>query len=140
MNKLKILTKSIWVFHFASGPCNNCDIEILDILTPRFDVERFGIKLVGSIKHADCLLITGMLTRKGVVRLKEIYEMAPKPIAVVCFGSCASSQGIFKNSYNRAVPVDEVIPVSAYIPGCPPRPEAIIDGIVKVVKKLRGEI
>lgn len=140
MSKLSILTKSIWVFHFASGPCNNCDIEILAALTPGFDLERFGIKLVGSIKHADAMLVTGMITRKGAPRLKELYEIAPKPIAVIAFGSCASSQGIFKHSYNRTVPVDEIIPVDAYIPGCPPRPEAIIDGVVKVIKKLRGEI
>jgi len=140
MNRIKNITKSIWVFHFASGPCNNCDIEILDVLTPRFDAERFGIKLVGSVKHADAILVTGMLTRKGIPRLKEIYEMAPKPIVVIAFGSCASSQGIFKPSYNRTVPYDEVVPVDAYIPGCPPRPEAVIDGIVKVIKKLRGEI
>ncbi|MCD6422602.1 MAG: NADH-quinone oxidoreductase subunit NuoB [Elusimicrobia bacterium] len=140
MNRIKNITKSIWVFHFASGPCNNCDIEILDVLTPRFDVERFGIKLVGSVKHADAILVTGMLTRKGAPRLKELYEMAPKPVVVIAFGSCASSQGIFKPSYNRTVPVDEVVPVDVYIPGCPPRPEAIIDGIVKVIKKLRGEI
>jgi len=140
MNKIKILTKSIWVFHFASGPCNNCDIEILDVLTPRFDVERFGIKLVGSVKHADAILVTGMLTRKGAPRLKELYEMAPKPIVVIAFGSCAATQGIFRNSYNRAVPVEEIIPVDAYIPGCPPRPDAIIDGVVKVIKKLKGEL
>lgn len=138
--KLKALSRSIWVFHFASAPCNNCDIEILDVLTPRFDVERFGILLVGSIRHADAMLVTGMITRKGAIRLKELYQGAPKPLAVIAFGSCASSQGIFKDSYNRVVPVDEIVPVDAYIPGCPARPEAIIDGIVKVVKKLRGGI
>ena len=140
INRAKILTRSIWVFHFASAPCNNCDIEVLDVLTPRFDVERFGIKLVGSIKHADCLLVCGMINRKGAPLLKKLYEMAPKPLAVVAFGSCASSQGIFKDSYMRTLPADELIPVNAYIPGCPPRPEAIIDGVVKVIKKLRGEI
>jgi Ni,Fe-hydrogenase III small subunit len=135
---LNALTKSIWVFHFASSACNNCDIEILDVLTPRFDVERFGIMLVGSIRHADAILVTGMLNRKGAVRLKQLYDSAPKPVVVIAFGSCASSQGIFKNSYNRVIPVDEVVPVSAYIPGCPPRPEAIIDGVVKLINKLKG--
>ena len=140
MDKLSILTKSIWVFHFASAPCNNCDIEILDVLTPRFDAERFGIKLVGSIKHADVMLVSGMISRKGAPMLKNLYSIAPKPLAVVAFGSCASSQGIFKDSYMRTLPADELVPVDAYILGCPPRPEAIIDGIVKVMKKLRGEI
>jgi len=140
MDKLSILTKSIWVFHFASAACNNCDIEILDVLTPRFDAERFGIKLVGSIKHADAMLVSGIITRKTAPMLKELYSMAPKPLAVIAFGSCASSQGMFKDSCMRTVPVDEMIPVDAYIIGCPPRPEAIIDGIVKIMKKLRGEI
>ncbi|MFH1957113.1 MAG: NADH-quinone oxidoreductase subunit NuoB [bacterium] len=140
MGKISVLTKSIWVFHFASAACNNCDIEILDVLTPRFDAERFGIKLVGSIKHADAMLVSGIINRKCAPHLKELYELAPQPFVVIAFGSCASSQGMFRASYNRAVPVDEIIPVTAYIPGCPPRPEAIIDGVVKVIKKLRGEI
>lgn len=138
MSKASILSRSVWVFHFASGPCNNCDIEILDALTPRFDLERFGIKLVGSIKHADCMLVTGMITVKGAPRLKFLYDIAPKPLAVVAVGGCACSKGIFKDSYYTRGPVDRIIPVDAYIPGCPPRPEAIIDGIVKVVKKLRN--
>lgn len=138
MTKDKILSRSIWVFHFASAPCNNCDIEILDTLTPRFDIERFGMKLVGSIRHADCMLVTGMLNMKGVERLKFLYEIAPKPLLVVAVGGCACSTGIFKGSYYTYGPVDKIIPVDAYIPGCPPRPEAIIDGIVKVVKKLKG--
>lgn len=133
-----ILSRSIWVFHFGSAACNNCDIEILDVLTPRFDVERFGIKLVGSIKHADCLLVSGIMNKKGAERLKFLYDIAPKPIAVIAFGSCGASGGIFAPSYYFYGPVDKIIPVDAYIPGCPPRPEAIIDGIVKVVKKLRG--
>ncbi len=138
MSSGKILSRSIWVFHFASGPCNNCDIEVLDALTPRFDLERFGIKLVGSIKHADCMLVSGMVTQKGATMLKFLYDMAPKPIVVVAFGSCGASGGIFAKSYNFYGPIDKIVPVDAYIPGCPPRPEAIIDGIVKVVKKLRG--
>jgi len=138
MDKGKILSRSIWVFHFASATCNNCDIEILDALTPRFDLERFGIKLVGSIRHADCLLVSGIMNEKGATRLKFLYDIAPKPLAVVTFGSCGASGGLFTNSYNFYGPPDKIIPVDAYIPGCPPRPEAIIDGIIKVVKKLRN--
>lgn len=138
MDKGKILSRSIWVFHFSSAACNNCDIEIIDALTPRFDLERFGIKLVGSIKHADCMLVCGSMNRKGAERLKFLYDIAPKPIVVIAFGSCAASGGIFAPSYYFNGPVDSIVPVDAYIPGCPPRPEAIIDGIVKVVKKLRN--
>ncbi|HEA46851.1 MAG TPA: NADH-quinone oxidoreductase subunit NuoB [bacterium] len=137
--KLKALTKSPWVFHLSTGSCNNCDIEILDLLTPRFDLERFGILLVGSIRHADVLLVTGVVTRKVAPRLKRLYEQAPKPCLVVAIGSCALGQGIFKGSYNAPQPVDRYIPVDAYIPGCPPKPEAMIMGIVKLLNKLKGK-
>lgn len=136
--KLKALTKSPWVFHLSTGSCNNCDIEILDLLTPRFDVERFGMLPVGSIRHADVLLVTGNMTRKAAPRVKRIYEQAPKPCLVIAIGTCALGQGIFKGSYNLPKTVDEVLPVDVYIPGCPPKPEAIIAGVAKVINKLKG--
>jgi len=131
------LARSIWVFHFGSATCNNCDIELLDALTPRFDLERFGIRLVGSIRHADCIIVSGAVNRKGASRLRFLYDIAPRPLLVVAIGACALSGEIFMTSYNFSGPTDHIVPVDAYIPGCPPRPEAIIDGIVKVVKKLR---
>lgn len=137
--KLKALLKSPWVFHLNTGSCNNCDIEILDALTPKFDLERFGIRLVGSIRHADVLLVTGGVTRKVAPRLKRLYEQAPKPCLVVAIGACACSKGIFMEAYNMAGPVDKIIPVDAYIPGCPPKPEAIIMGVVKLIQKLKGK-
>lgn len=137
--KEKILTKSIYVFHLSSGSCNNCDIEIIDCLTPRYDIERFGITLVGSIRHADVLLCTGSANRQTVPRIKKLYEQMPKPGFVVAFGACGSSRGLFKDSYNTDRPLDEIIPVDAYIPGCPPKPEAIIAGIVKLVNKVNGK-
>ena len=137
--KLKALTKSIWVFHAACSPCNNCDIEILDLLTPRYDVERFGIQLVGSVRHADALLVTGAVNKKIVDRLKRLYEQAPKPCVVVAVGNCACSEIMFRDSYNTCGPLDKIIPVNAYIPGWPPKPEAMIMGIVKLIKALRGE-
>ena len=127
------LKKSLWVFHVPTGACNNCDIEILDLLTPRYDVERFGIKLVGTVRHADVLLITGCVTRKCLPRLLRIYEQAPKPVKVVAFGACGCSRGIFRDSYNVVGPVDKWIPVDAYIPGCPPKPEGMIDAVVKLI-------
>ncbi|MFH1458409.1 MAG: NADH-quinone oxidoreductase subunit B family protein [Candidatus Omnitrophota bacterium] len=136
--KLKALTKSIWVFHVSAGSCNNCDIEILDCLTPRFDVERLGILLIGSVRHADAILITGAMNKKSVPRMKKIYEQAPKPCVVVAVGQCALSQHMFRDSYSMQGPLDKILPVDLYIPGCPPKPEAIISGIVKLVKKLRG--
>lgn len=138
--KLKALTKSIWVYHLCTGgSCNNCDIEILDLLTPRFDVERFGICLVGSIRHVDAILVTGSLALKSVERVKRIYEQAPKPCVLIAIGACACGQGIFKNGPNTPNPVDSILPVDIYIPGCPPKPEAMIAGIAKLIAKLRGK-
>jgi Ni,Fe-hydrogenase III small subunit len=136
--KLKALTKSIWVFHVSAGSCNNCDIEILDLLTPRFDVERFGIQLIGSVRHADAILITGAMNKKSVPRMKKIYEQAPKPCVVIAVGQCALSQHMFRDSYSMQAPLDKILPVDLYIPGCPPKPEAMIAGIVKLVNKLKG--
>jgi Ni,Fe-hydrogenase III small subunit len=138
--KLRALLKSPWVFHLSTGSCNNCDIEILDCLTPRFDVERFGILLAPSIKHADVILITGIANRKSSIRLQRLYEMAPKPCLVVAIGECSLSRGIFMPSYNAPVPVDKIVPVDAYIPGCPPKPEAIISGVVKLIQKVKGTL
>lgn len=135
--KLKALLKSPWVFHLSTGSCNNCDIEILDCLTPRFDIERFGMLLAPSIKHADVLLVTGSGNRKSMERVKKLYEQMPKPGLVVAIGECSMSRGMFIHSYNCPVPIDKVIPVDVYIPGCPPKPEAIIAGVVKLIEKLK---
>ncbi|OYT59498.1 MAG: hydrogenase [Thermoprotei archaeon] len=138
----KSFDRSLWVFHVNTGSCNGCDIEILAALTPRYDVERFGIKLVGSPRHADALLVTGPVTRDMVDKVKRIYNQVPDPKVVIVIGSCGISGGVFHESYNLAGPVDKVIPVDVYVPGCPPRPEAIIDGVVKAwmkLEKLRGE-
>ena len=134
-----VLSKSIYVFHLSSGSCNNCDIEILDCLTPRYDLERFGITLVGSIRHADVLLCTGSTNRMTSPIIKKLYDEMPKPGFVVAFGACGSSRGLFKDSYNTGQPLDEVIPVDEYIPGCPPKPEAIIGGLVKLIGKIKGK-
>jgi NADH-quinone oxidoreductase B subunit len=130
---------SPWAIHFNSGSCNGCDIEILATLTPRYDVERFGIKLQGSPRHADVLICTGPVTRQARERLLRIYEQMPDPKFVIAVGPCAISGGVFQGSYNCLNGVDKVIPVDAYIPGCPPRPEAIIDGVVKLLAKLQGK-
>lgn len=135
--KLKALKKSLWVYHVSGGSCNNCDIEILDLLTPRFDVERFGIILAASPRHADVLLCTGIVNKKCVERVKEIYDQTPKPCVVVAVGACACSGGIFRDGYQMAGPLDKIIPVDIYIPGCPPKPESIIAGIVKFLKELK---
>jgi NADH-quinone oxidoreductase B subunit len=128
--------KSPWVIHFNSGACNGCDIEIVALLTPKYDVERFGVKLEPSPRHADVLLVTGSVTKQCSERLKRIYEQMPQPKFVVAIGACACSGGVFQGTYGVEGGVDKVIPVNAYIPGCPPRPEAIIDGVVKLLNAL----
>ena len=129
---------SPWAIHFNSGSCNGCDIEILATLTPRYDVERFGIKLQGSPRHADVLICTGPVTRQARERLLRIYEQMPAPKFVVAVGSCGVSGGVFTGCYNVIGHIDEVLPVDAFIPGCPPRPEAIIDGIVKLLTHVQN--
>lgn len=129
---------SPWAIHFNSGSCNGCDIEILATLTPRYDVERFGIKLQGSPRHSDVMICTGPVTRQARERLLRIHEQMPDPKFVVAVGSCAISGGAFQGCYNCLGGIDQVIPVNAYIPGCPPRPEAIIDGVVKLLSSLKA--
>lgn len=137
--RLSALTKSINVFHTSSGSCNNCDIEILDCLTPRFDLERFGVVLVGSIKHADVMLCTGSANRLAIPIIKKLYDEMPKPGFVIVYGACGCSRGLFKDSYNTLGPIDEIIPVDAYIPGCPPKPEATIAAFVKLIDKIKAK-
>jgi NADH-quinone oxidoreductase B subunit len=135
--KLWARVNSPWAIHYNSGSCNGCDIEILATLTPRYDVERLGIKLQGSPRHADVLLCTGPVTLQSKDRLRRTYEQMPEPKFVIAIGSCAISGGAFQGCYNVVGHIDEVIPVDVYVPGCPPRPEAIIDGLVKLLEKLK---
>jgi len=126
-------TRSPWLIHFNAGACNACDIEVLAALTPRFDVERFGGVLKGTPRHADVMVVSGSVPRKVRERLKRIYEQMPEPKFVVAVGSCAISGGVFQDCYNVMEGVDKIIPVNAFIPGCPPKPEAILDGVVKLL-------
>jgi NADH-quinone oxidoreductase B subunit len=140
MDKLKLWarTNSPWAIHFNSGSCNGCDIEILATLTPRYDVERLGIKLQGSPRHADVLICTGPTTRQSRERLVRIYEQMPDPKFVIAVGACTISGGVFRGCYNVVGDIGEVIPVDIYVPGCPPRPEAIIYGVAQLLAKLNG--
>jgi ech hydrogenase subunit C len=139
--KEKIVTwsrmKSPWIVHFNSGSCNGCDIEILDALTPRFDLERFGVLLKGVPRHADVLVVSGAVTKQIAPRLKRIYNQMAEPKFVVAVGACACSGGVFQGCYGVLGGVDTIIPVSAYIPGCAVRPEAVIDGVAKLLGSLK---
>jgi NADH-quinone oxidoreductase B subunit len=128
--------KSPWVLHFNTGACNACDIEIIAALTPRYDLERFGVLLKASPRHADVLVCTGAVTKQIEDRLKRIYEQMAEPKFVVAVGTCACSGGVFQGCYNIKGGINTTIPVSAYIPGCPASPKAIIDGVVKLLVSL----
>jgi len=138
--------KSPWIFHVNAASCNGCDIELVASLTPRFDVERLGVQLVPSPRHADVLVVTGTANSLMKERLKTIYEQIPEPKYVVAVGACALGGGVYQGCYNVTNGIDKVIPVDLYIPGCPPRPEAIMYGILKLlgvapeVEELEGEI
>jgi len=125
--------KSVWVYHVNAGGCNGCDIEILDALTPYYDVERFGIKLVHTPRHADALLVAGPVTRQVRERVLRIYEATPDPKLVIGVGSCAMGGGIWHNSYATLGGLGNLLPVAIYVPGCPPRPEAILYGVAQAL-------
>ena len=135
----KSRVKSPWILHYDAGACNGCDIEILACLTPVYDVERFGIINVGNPKHADVLLVTGTCNKRNGRVVKHLYDQMPEPKAVVAVGACATCGGIFHECYNTLLGVDCVIPVDVYIPGCAPRPEAIIEGVVMALEKMNAK-
>lgn len=133
----QMLTRSLNVFHLGGSACNNCDIEILDALTPKYDVERFGITLVASIRHADLILLSGIFNKKAAIRARRLYEQAPRPVVVIAVGGCPCTGIIFRDSYNWDGPPGDYIPIDAYLPGCPPKPEAIIAAVIRVAEALR---
>lgn len=131
-------TSSPWILHFNSGSCNGCDIETVASLTPRFDVERFGIMQHGTPRHADVLIVTGAISKQQKDRLVRIYNQMPDPKFVVALGACAAGGGVLQGCYGVLGGADKIIPVDLYVPGCPPRPEALIDGIVKLLSNIKG--
>lgn len=129
--------KSPWILHYNTGSCNGCDIEVLAVLTPRYDVERFGMLNRGNPKQADVLLITGPVTKRCRDRLLNLYLQVPEPKVVVAVGTCSCDGGVFRGMYNVENGVDKVIPVDVYVPGCAARPQQIIDGVVKALQILK---
>jgi membrane-bound hydrogenase subunit mbhJ len=121
---------------FVVKNCNGCAIEILAALTPKHDVERFGIVAKGSPRHADILVVEGPVNAKMKERLLTIYQQMPDPKYVIAFGACPISKGVFYDSYNVVGPLDKIIPVDVYLPGCPPKPEALINAIIRVTERM----
>ena len=125
------LGRSLHVRQVDAGSCNACELEIAATTNPVYDLERFGIHLVASPRHADVLLVTGPVTRNMEIALRRTYEAAPEPRVVVAVGACGCSGGIFgEGTYAAVGGVDRVLPVDVYIPGCPPPPQAILNGLL----------
>ncbi|MBF0484842.1 MAG: NADH-quinone oxidoreductase subunit NuoB [Candidatus Omnitrophica bacterium] len=130
---MSVLSKSPWIIHYDGSSCNGCDIEVLASLMPRYDVERFGVINTGNPKHADILLLTGSINEQNKPVVQNIYNQMPNPKVVIAVGICATSGGVFRECYNVLGGADKVVPVDVYVPSCPIRPEALIDGVVKAL-------
>jgi Ni,Fe-hydrogenase III small subunit len=122
----KALAGSIQVRHVDAGSCNGCEIEIISAFAPVYDLERYGVRLVASPRHADVLLVTGPVTRNMVDPLIKAYEAMPSPKWVVALGDCAQNCGVFAGGYGVEGRVADFVPVDVEVVGCPPEPEAII--------------
>lgn len=132
----KIFGRSLQIREVNSGSCNGCDYEMNALSNPFNDIERLGIHFVASPRHADMLMVTGTVTRNMELALIKTYNAMPDPKLVIAVGACACSGGIFKDSYANLNGIDSVLPVDVYIPGCPPRPQGIIYGILKALEKM----
>jgi Ni,Fe-hydrogenase III small subunit/formate hydrogenlyase subunit 6/NADH:ubiquinone oxidoreductase subunit I len=132
----RLFGRSLHVREIDAGSCNGCEVEIVNLSNPVYDAERFGIHFVASPRHADLLLVTGPVTRQMELALVKTFEATPSPKLVAVCGSCAIGGGIFHESCMVIGGVDRSIPVDVYIPGCPPRPEAIFQGIFLALDKL----
>jgi len=133
----KTFGRSLHIREVDSGSCNGCDSEINAMSNPFNDIERLGINFVASPRHADMLLVTGTATRNMQRALVKTYNATPDPKLVVAVGACACSGGIFQNTYATSNGIDCIVPVDVYIPGCPPRPQAIIYGILKALDRVK---
>lgn len=133
----EVLGRSLAIREVDAGSCNGCELEIGALNNPVHDIERLGIHFVASPRHADMLLVTGPVTRNMEQALRKTYDATPEPKVVVAAGACAISGGVFGTNYATVGAVDRVLPVDVYIPGCPPRPQALLHGILLAVGRLR---
>ena len=135
---LKDIQRSCYVYRVDCGGCNGCEIEIFAAITPIFDAERFGIKVVSSPRHADVLVYTGSMTRSMRVPALRAYHAAPNPKVCVAYGACGCSGGIFHDLYCVWGGADKILPIDMYIPGCPPNPEALMHGLMRLQEKIKA--
>lgn len=131
----KLFGRSLAIRQVSAGSCNACEIEINALCNPFYDLERFGISIVASPRHADALLVTGPVTRSLKDAVLKTYEATPDPKIVIACGSCACDGGVYKGSYATLDGVDKVIPVDVYIPGCPPTPKVILGALLSAFKQ-----
>jgi Ni,Fe-hydrogenase III small subunit/formate hydrogenlyase subunit 6/NADH:ubiquinone oxidoreductase subunit I len=136
----RILGRSLHIREVDAGSCNGCEVEIVGLNSPVYDLERFGIHFVASPRHADLLLVTGPVTRNMELALRKTYEATPDPRLVVAVGTCGCSGGIFGQNYASCGGIDQVLPVDVYIPGCPPNPHALLHGILVAVGRLEQKL
>ncbi len=132
----RLLGRSLHIRQVDAGSCNGCEVEIVALNSPVYDLERFGMHFVASPRHADLLLVTGPVTRNMELALVKTYQATPEPRLVVAVGACGCSGGIFGENYATRGPVDAVVPVDVYIPGCPPPPRALLHGLLLAVGRL----
>jgi Ni,Fe-hydrogenase III small subunit len=132
----RVLGRSLHIREVDAGSCNGCEIEIVGLNSPIYDVERFGIHFVASPRHADMLLVTGPVSRNMELALRKTYDAMPAPRLVVAIGACACSGGIFGQNYASLGGVEKVLPVDVFIPGCPPNPHALLHGILMALGRL----
>jgi Ni,Fe-hydrogenase III small subunit len=132
----KLFGRSLHIREVDAGSCNGCELEIGALGNPYYDMERFGLHFVASPRHADCLLVTGPVTRNMAEPLRRTYDATPDPKIVIAIGDCAINCGVFKDSYAVIGGVDKVIPVNIFVPGCPPEPLDILRGILAALNRL----
>ena len=133
---MEVLGRSLSIREVDAGSCNGCEVEVNALSSSVHDLERFGLHVVASPRHADVLLVTGPVTRNMEHPLLQTYRAMPSPKLVVAMGSCAISGGVFRGSYAVLDGVDRVLPVDVYVPGCPPRPQALIHGLLTAVGRM----
>jgi Ni,Fe-hydrogenase III small subunit len=133
----RLFGRSLQIRQVDAGSCNGCELEIASLTGPHYDPDRFGIRFVASPRHADCLLVTGPVTRNMAEALKRTYEAAPDPKFVVAVGDCGRDGGIFQGSYAVVGGAAAVVPVDAVIPGCPPSPKALLAGLLDLLERRR---
>jgi len=131
-----VLGRSLHIRHVDVGSCNACDFEMNALSNPYYDLQQYGIDFVASPRHADMLMITGVVTRNLTQALLMTYEAMPSPNLVMAVGACAASGQVFGSSYAIRGAVDELLPVDIYVPGCPPRPQALLYGLLLAIDKL----